>query len=209
MALTAFSVVCSAQGFNQKGHTTEDLFPKGWKYDAYYGDLNQDGSKDVVIMALPENRKWTEVTEYGDTIKYSQPLLAIYFGRNDDYYHLWETYEETLPVSDNYTEHDISIEITDRGVLRINITTFHHAGGWGNGDDSFVFRFQDGDFFMIGMDQHVVARNTGREEIISENYITHKRQQIIDNVFDEDFKRVEKWTRIPDKPLRSLRETLL
>jgi hypothetical protein len=50
---------------------------------------------------------------------------------------------------------------------------------------------------------------TGEANTVSNNYLTHKRQVVKENVFDETVKPKETWTSIPKKPLSRLGEDLL
>ena len=54
---------------------------------------------------------------------------------------------------------------------------------------------EDNDYFM---------RNSGEGERTSINYLTHRKQVVKYNAFDDSVKPKEKWTRIPNQPLRRL-----
>ena len=61
---------------------------------------------------------------------------------------------------------------------------------------------------MIGKDYGSFSRYSGEAEKVSENYLTHKKQTITYNMFEEGEEK-EKWTTIPSKPLEKLGATLL
>ena len=47
---------------------------------------------------------------------------------------------------------------------------------------------------------------TGEAETVSINYLTHKRQVVKENVFDDTVKPKETWTTLAKQPLRKLGE---
>ena len=69
---------------------------------------------------------------------------------------------------------------------------------------NFSYRYQDGDFYLIGKENRSMSRNTGEMETTSENYLTWRRQMVKENVFDDDKPKTEKWTKLPKKPLEKL-----
>ena len=98
----------------------------------------------------------------------------------------------------------MSLEVTDRGVIRISIQLFCSAGSYGTSNDTYAYRYQNGDFFLIGMDREEMLRTTGTSTLVSENYLTWKRQTKVSNAFDESVPTTEKWTKITRKPLEKL-----
>ena len=173
-----------AQNLKQQGTSAEDIVPEGWAYDEATGDLNKDGIADLVLNA---NR-----------------ILAIYFGSADGKKTLWRQYDHVLPVDDNENcTHEITLEITDRGVLKITTHLSCSAGGWGTYIDRYFYRYQSGDFFLIGKENEEVRRNTGEIKTVSDNYLTWKRQVKTEN-FSDDTPAKEKWSRLAKKPLEKL-----
>lgn len=163
--------------------------------DKAEGDLNKDGISDLVEIVKTEGQ---------------QPVLNIYFGTADGRQQLWRSYKEVIPVSEVEGQIlDVAMMITPKGVLRFDIDSFMSMGGYGNYGSSYSFRFQNGDFFLIGKDTRSMMRNTGDMETISENYLTWKRQLVKDNAFAEsDVPKKEKWTRLKKVPLQKLGFTL-
>lgn len=209
VCLTLLPLLCGAQILNASGRTLEELLPDP-ACEHYWseGDLNKDGIRDLALLATTAECSTIEVDEEGDTLRMSQPVFAVYFGTPEGYYNRWREYPEMMPISDNYISNDISLEITDRGVLRISVETFASMGGWSSYDDTYTYRFQDGDFFLIGRDSRELARNTGKMVTTSYNFITRKKQTITDNAFEEDFKPTEKWEKLPAEPLQRMGEPL-
>ena len=203
--LALLPLLCGAQGLKPTGTSADDIVPDGWWHTQTAGDLNKDGVADLALIALPNDSAHIKVRDDGYAYNFNQPLLAIYFGTDDGRLRLWKTYDEVLPATvDECTTIDYSINITPRGTMTIGIEAFMTMGSYNSPDVTYVFRFQDGDFFLIGKDEHSLSRSSGQDETISYNYLTHKRQQVVSNAFDDSIKPREKWTAIPKSPLKRL-----
>lgn len=107
------------------------------------GDLNKDGVADRVVVDLHNG---------GEN-------FSFYFGDGKGGYSLFRTYESGLLDND-----DVDITITDKGVLRIQ-------KGLKGDCDVFLFRFQDGDFRLIGSK---IDRHNSEQYDISHNYLNGK-----------------------------------
>lgn len=191
LLLAALPMLASAQGLAKRGKSVEDIVPQGVNYVKAEGDLNKDGLSDLVV--------------------YAQPVLAIYFATPLGDYERWKQYHDVLPIDEEsdvfYIEIDLSV--TDRGTLKIDVGSFASAGTSYTTQNNYTFRFQNGDFYKIGEEQHSMSRMTGNAETISYNYLTHKCQRLKENVFDETIMPKETWTSIPKKPLKKLGEEQL
>ena len=180
------------QTLKSSGTSAEDVLPDGWVCISAYGDMNQDGIKDMALIALPPRRNM-------------DPLLAVYWGKGGNRYSLWRVYEALSAIDDDNAMIDYALDVTAKGVLRLDQTTSYSSGSWSNYNDSFMFRFQQGDFFLIGEEHETMARNTGIAEKQSFNYLTHKQQtQKYSVMKDVEFTPTEQWKRLPKKPLQSL-----
>ena len=189
--LGALPMLVSAQGLAKKGRSAEEIVPQGTSYVKAEGDLNKDGLSDLVV--------------------YAQPMLAIYFATPSGDYEQWKQYDEILPIDEEGDDLVIEIElsISDRGALKIEVGSFAYAGTSYVSRNNYTYRFQNGDFYKIGEEQYSMSRMTGESNTVSNNYLTHKRQVVKENVFDETVKPKETWTSIPKKPLSRLGEDLL
>lgn len=187
----ALPVLASAQETTKKGRSAEEIIPQSVDFVKAEGDLNKDGLNDLVV--------------------YVQPELAIYFATPSGDYELWKQYDSILPIDEEGDDLmiDIELSITDRGALKIMIGSFASAGTSYVTNTNYTYRFQNGDFYKIGEEQHSMSRMTGDDETVSTNYLTHKRQVVRQNAFDETVKPKETWTTIPKTPLRRLGEDQL
>ena len=178
---------------------------RSWDCTEAAGDLNKDGIGDLAIIAIPRDEAHIKRNEAGYEYNFNQPLLAIFWGKKDGTFVCWKQYDNVVPArEDEYHSVNPSIEITPQGVLRISLEHFSSAGSWGNLNETFVFRYQQGDFYLIGQDEDSMMRNTGEGEYTSINYLTLKKQYRTYNAFNSKVKPREKWSRIPKKPLKRL-----
>lgn len=199
-----------AQSLKSKGVSVDDIVPAGWLHTEVIGDLNKDGIDDLVVVATPDFKENTVTRDDGYVYNFNQPLLAVYFGSADGVFQMWKQYDEVIPPNaDEFNSVSPTLEITERGVLRITIEFFSSGGSYYNVTPNYSYRYQNGDFYLIGMEQHSLRRNTGEMETISENYLTWKRQVVIDNAFEDAPPPKEKWSRLPKKPLEKLGDRML
>lgn len=189
--LGALPVLVSAQDLAKKGRSVEEIVPQGTNCITAEGDLNKDGHSDLVI--------------------YAEPVLAIYFATPSGEYEQWKQYNGIIPIDEEGDDFmlEIGISISDRGALKIEVGGFASAGTSYRSLNNYTYRFQSGDFYKIGEEQYSMSRMTGDAETISINYLTHKRQIVKENAFDETVEPKETWTSIPKKPLRRLGDDLL
>ena len=202
--------LCSCLGahaveLKHQGVSVEDIVPSGWLHQEAQGDMNKDGIPDLVVVATPDYVENTITRSDGYVYNFNQPILAVYFGTAQGLFHQWKAYGNVIPADESEDcHHDVSLEVTDRGVIRISIQLFCSAGSYGTSNDTYAYRYQNGDFFLIGMDREEMLRTTGTSTLVSENYLTWKRQTKVSNAFDESVRTTEKWTKITRKPLEKL-----
>lgn len=202
IAVMAFQ--SAAQNLATKGKSVDEIVPKGWEHSFEKGDLNKDGINDLVIIATPNDSDKITIRDDGYVYNFNQPVLAIYWGQRDGSFKLFKQYDNVIPARPSeYNSIDASISICDRYVLKIILDHFSSAGGWDSVTTTHLFRFQNGDFFLIGKDENITTRNTGKVEETSDNYLTHKRCVSTSNISSSK-KPKSKWTALPKKPLLHL-----
>ena len=210
LCLLCLCVGVRAQELQKQGRGVDDLVPAGWEHTEATGDLNKDGIVDLVVVATPDFKENTKTRDDGYVYNFNQPLLAVYFGTAGGKMQLWRQYDQVIPARpDEYVSIDTNLTITEKGVLRISLETFASMGGWGTEHSNFSYRYQDGDFYLIGKENQSMSRNTGEMETTSENYLTWRRQVVKENVFeDSNVTKTEKWTKLPRKSLEKLGKPL-
>ena len=127
-ALTAWSQPM----FEYTGRSLADVCnaPEDAPVVSVEGDINKDGIKDLVIAVSGV---------------YDNHDFAFYLGQKDGTLQCFRSYVLSLPWSDL-----INLSITDAGVVRIQLNK-------DTGFDVFLFRYEKGDFRLIGgkKDRHV------------------------------------------------------
>ena len=175
----AVALVCPFAGMAQemaRQGDAEHLVPQGWESKRAVGDLDRDGIDDMVVVAQPNDERHLKVRDDGYVYNFNPHVLAIYRGKGGGQYELWHLYKDAIPMNASET---VSVDVS----VGVN---------------------QKGDFYIIGYDESSMARNTGEQEKISENYLTHKRCVTTSNVFDDKVPARTKWSSLPATPLRRL-----
>lgn len=174
------------------------------KVQRILGDLNKDGLIDEVLIETPRNKANMVIRESdGYEYNFNQPVMSISFS-NGQGYKLFKKYNNVIPHPESEAECvDLHVSITEKGVLKINYSLFMSMGSYGTSEHTYLYRYQNGDFYLIGEEYTNGSRNTGDTEKVSINYLTHKKQTVKSNSFKET-KPVEKWSTIPKKPLEKL-----
>lgn len=175
------STVASAQKFKRSGTSAKDVAPKGWRIDYEpIGDLNKDGIADLVIMATPDSAEHIVNRTDGSVYNNNQPVLAIYWGTADGRFNLYKEYPTVLSIFDDelmameglMMECTNEISINDRGVLRIK--NFSDQAGSIVLTMEELYRYQNGDFELIGKLDSTYDRDTQSFDEASYNYSTGK-----------------------------------
>ena len=217
----AFCVAMLSTAANaQKGFATH-LFPEIWGGESSLniesscekseGDFNKDGIQDLIVIATPKDPTHMRTRDDGYVYNFNKPVLAIFLGQSDGKLKRFKEYENTIPGNDEENEnclYEILLSVNAKGVIRISVGIFCSAGGTEVPNTEYVYRYQNGDFYLIGKDYGSFSRYSGEAKKVSENYVTHKRQTITYNMFEEGDEK-EKWTALPSKPLEKLGAKLL
>ena len=178
-AATVGTASAQLDQFANQGATAADLFSGDAQTTTAEGDMNKDGVKDLVI-GIPEG-------------------IAIYWGKNGGYT-LYNTYAAPQRERDGITL-SRSSSITSKGVLRIECNLKgNYDGHFLNYTYVYMFRFQDGDFYLIGGKVHV---NVDDQQCIaySVNTLTHQVA-----MQDCDGNLISEMIEIPEEPLKSISE---
>ena len=186
--------------------TENEIFPADCDTTGVaWGDLNQDGLQDMVVVVTPRIAENMMVRDDGYEYNFNSPVMGIYFGTKDGKLSLYKEYENTIPgAEDEFCFIELGMDISDKGVLSFNIEYFYSAGSSNTDYYTYRYRYQDDDFYLIGYDTSALSRYSGESETVSINYLTHKKQTIVSNAFDENAEEEETWETIPEEPLEKL-----
>lgn len=191
-----------AQGLKASGKSAADVVPNGWESTFKTGDMNGDGLPDLVIIATPCNKEKMKTRDDGYVYNFNQPVLAIYWGDKNGNYKLFKQYDNVIPArEDEFLAITPSLEITKSGSLQIDLEFFATAGSYTQPTTTHVFRYQNGDFMLIGKDVVELERTTGKTVTTSDNYLTRKRTVVTDR---PKRKAITKRSRLPKSALKPL-----
>lgn len=104
-----------------------ELYTSGKGIAKVRGDFDKDGVTDLAI--------------------YDSKTLSIYFSNGYAKYILHDTYKVENEYADSRI---IDVTVNDKGVLRIETEWTNDRGA--SGSDTYVARYQDNDFYLIGYD---------------------------------------------------------
>lgn len=183
----------NSQTLKKQGTTAVGVLPDNWTEMSAIGDMNFDGTDDMALIAFPDEDS-------------QQPVLAIYWGNVNGEFTLWKVYDDVFQVfEEENSSPEYLISIAPNGTMRIDFSMWQSAGSWQTGTDSYIFRYQHGDIFLIGQEHDSMMRNTGNGKRVSINYLTHKKQTTLYNISEEKDRSV-RWEKIPRHPLKRLSE---
>ena len=196
----------SAQELQKDGRSVKELVPEGWATDEAWGDLNQDGRDDLVLIAVPNDSANIKVRDDGYAINSNTPILAIYYKTEQGKLHLQSQYPDIIsPLQDETYSTEVSLSVTPKGALSISMERFFSMGSYNSPGHTWLFRHQNGDFYLRGEETKSFSRLTGENERISINYLTNRQCQFITYEFrDNQHPPKERWTKTPKKPLQTL-----
>lgn len=181
----------------KEASSCDDFVPQNWEImSKATGDLNNDKAADCVLIMKGKNAKFLNKNEgLGTEIYDTNPRILLILFKNAAK-NLYESAKQSnsfivAPESPTMSEpfQDASIK---NGVLQLSFEQWSSAGSWSMTQTSFKFRFQNGDFVLIGADKTESMRNTGEMETRSYNFLTRKARIEIGN-FTSDKKGKVRW----------------
>lgn len=203
----------AAPDFKREGRTVEELLPNGWIVNSRdTGDMNKDGVDDLLLVLQ-------------DTMEVPEPecrtfYVAVCWGSKEGKLTLFGVYSmlsgcEKSSDDDGFqsdgpyrTTSELSASINQKGAMRIFKKTQFWLASHQYMEDTYLYRFQNGDFYLIGSEHYqygTVGISAGSGFGDSKNYLTKKAYE-----YDvEDFsKKKGKWTTLSNEPLVALKSIL-
>ncbi|MEG0183226.1 MAG: hypothetical protein RR704_07205 [Stenotrophomonas sp.] len=182
--------------------SAEGFVPAGWtlEYRAE-GDLDQDGRADLALVLRQQDRRnVVEHDGFGPSPFDSNPrILAIAWSRPSGYVLATQNHV-LIPRPDDAAASDVLDEdggvFIQHGTLMVALYSWTSAGSWYSGATSYTFRWQDGDFALIGYDRDSVMRNSGQTEQMSINFSTRKVKFVEGSTFED--KEQVRWQPLRD-----------
>lgn len=176
----------------------------GWTVEAKAsGDLDGDGKADAALVLHGTDPKLVLRNADGlgpDELDTNPRILAVALATETGF-RLAVQNATLIPrrqeptIADPFSP-DGELAIA-RGAVRVAISYFASAGGWGTADVAFTFRLGDGTLRLIGYDRTDIQRNSGEMEKVSVNYLSGRRSDAKGRI-DDDPKRLKTvWSAAP------------
>lgn len=188
----------------EEGRSLEELLPKGWNAQHSTGDLNKDGIEDIILIAHPNDPEYFKKRDDGYEYDFSPAILAVYFGSPTGVYKRFKVWKEAVPHrEDEYTEIGVELSVTPKGAIDFNVSSWSSMGTADTGSTTYRYRYQSGDFYLIGEETGWHNRMTGEGEKTSINYITGKKSITSGNMIENTDMKT-KIIKLKKEPLRRL-----
>lgn len=179
--------------------------PEGWKIvNNEKGDLNKDGISDVALVIQKTDASM--IKKMSGEIRDTNPrnLIVLFGTENKGCYELVVRNSTFILANDNegMTEPFENMGI-ENGTLRLYFSEFHSVGNWMSGQYTYIWRFQDGDFKLIGASADRYHRADGDATDVSVNFSTKKYSVTTYNMFDESVEEEVVWKTLDLKKLKT------
>ena len=188
----------------KEGRTIEEVVPNGWDIQSATGDLNKDGIEDFVLIVRPNDPAHIKTRDDGFEYNFNPLFLAVYFGSPSGVYKRFKVWHDTVSGGeDEYTDITNELSITPKGAIDISVSSWSSMGTAATGGSTYRYRFQSGDFYLIGEESSWLNRMTGEGESTSINYLTGQKEITTGNMIEEKDLKTKK-VKIKKEPLRLL-----
>ena len=188
----------------KEGRTIEEVVPNGWDIQSATGDLNKDGIEDFVLIVRPNDPAHIKTRDDGFEYNFNPLFLAVYFGSPSGVYKRFKVWHDTVSGrEDEYTDITNELSITPKGAIDISVSSWSSMGTAATGGLTYRYRFQSGDFYLIGEESSWLNRMTGEGESTSINYLTGQKEITTGNMIEEKDLKTRK-VKIKKEPLRLL-----
>ena len=188
----------------KEGRTIEEVVPNGWDIQSATGDLNKDGIEDFVLIVRSNDPAHIKTRDDGFEYNFNPLFLAVYFGSPSGVYKRFKVWHDTVSGrEDEYTDITNELSITPKGAIDISVSSWSSMGTAATGGSTYRYRFQSGDFYLIGEESSWLNRMTGEGESTSINYLTGQKEITTGNMIEEKDLKTKK-VKIKKEPLRLL-----
>ena len=161
----------------KEGRTIEEVVPNGWDIQSATGDLNKDGIEDFVLIVRPNDPAHIKTRDDGFEYNFNPLFLAVYFGSPSGVYKRFKVWHDTVSGrEDEYTDITNELSITPKGAIDISVSSWSSMGTAATGGSTYRYRFQSGDFYLIGEESTWGNRLAAEWERTSINYLSGQKE---------------------------------
>ena len=182
-----------------------DFIPPGWKIlDSATGDLNKDRHIDAAIVLQFKDSVSLVKAEDDTVVTQPRMLIILLKDPSGNNYTLAEQNNTFILNHDQQNMDDPYVGMSiEKGILTIDFNLFMSAGGWSTSSASHKFRYQQGEFVLIGFDVITSHRASLEYKAYSYNFLAKKRSLTIGN--DETSKKKTTWKALRMPKLKTLK----
>ena len=214
-----FNIIFINQFFSQSGKEVKnynDFIDKDWKIiSKTEGDLNNDGEKDIaLVIENTDKNNFVKNENLGSDTLNLNPRRIIVALKSKDSYLLKVDNVHFIPSSGDVEATCLADPFEDgliieKGVLKIDLNYWYSCGSWYTNHNTYIFRYQNNQFEMIGYESSEFHRASGEATSISINYSTKKKIETTGlNEFNES-KPKSKVSKIKVNKLYNLNEIVM
>jgi hypothetical protein len=192
-----------------QGRDAAAFVPGGWTLEfERRGDLNGDGRADLLlVLKMADPRNVLDNAGFGpDRFDTNPRMLAVAFAEGDGYRLALRDHalipRPDAPNMEDYL--DGGEPAIARGAFSVNLHQFSSAGSWNTSETTFLFRYRQDCFQLIGYDMRGLHRGSGEVDEISVNYLTGKAKLRTGSIEDSALRT--QWRQLPRQPLRCLQQ---
>lgn len=182
----------------------------GWKVLAYaVGELNADGYRDCALVLEETDAtkiKFTDVYTFKKANFNPRRIIVLLAGAGG-FSKVFDS-RTTIPVAseerDPYRHDYFKAIAIKQGLLVVSYNYSTSFGSWWQGDADYKFRYQNGRFRLVGVEEYTYNAGTGEGYRNSINHLTgqKKRSTVFDGPPPDDFRPKVEWTKFrPWAPL--------
>jgi len=166
----------------------DEYVPEGWKIlKKAKGDLNKDGIEDLAIVIQGTDESNLESDEYHTIDSNPRELIILFGKKKTGCYELSERSSTFIPIHDDlYMDDPFNDMSITKGTLHLNYRIWMSAGSWSTSMYTYIWRFQDDEFKLIGANTSEYHRATGESVDISINFSTKKYSITNGNMFEAE-----------------------
>ena len=195
----------------ERASTKAGFVPEGWalEYDIS-GDLDGEADDDLLLLLkMQEPGNIVEHDGLGTSPYDTNPRLLVVAlsDANGGYRRVLADHalvpRPDSPVMDDVLQEDpaAAIRIDRKRVFSISLSTWASAGTWFTGHRSLAFRWQQGCFRLIGLDDWSMHRASGETSEVSINYLNNRAWTRRGSV-DDGGEGKKRWQRLsPREPI--------